>query len=776
MSEPLLNEPQQQAVAHLAGPLLVFAGAGSGKTRTITYRVANLLANGVPPYRILAVTFTNKAAQEMRERLERVAGHELTRDLWVGTFHSICARLLRRYHVEVGLEKNFAIYDDSDQKAVMSRILKELGESDREYPPKLVLARIHNKKQEGLLAEEVERDHTFDAKMVELYTRYQKALKAANAVDFEDLLLLVMRLAESKQNPAGEELRRSFDQVLVDEFQDTNAVQYRLVRAFSSRTRNLSVVGDDDQSIYRWRGADVRIIRGFRRDFPDALVVKLEQNYRSTGNIVRAALSVIEPATSREPKKLWTAEGSGSKIAVRAVGDERDEAAYVVRVIKSRLKSGIAANDIAVFYRVHAQSRVLEEAMRADNVPYQVIGGMRFFDRAEVKDIIAYLRLIDNPRSDADLLRIVNTPARGIGKRSLEVWTELASREGLSLYDSLPKLLTIAELGSLGKNKLRAFYDLIETLRNFAKGLSPHDLAARVLEDTGYRAFLVAQDNAEGDARLGNVEEFVGSIAEYEHDAQQAGETPSLTAYLERVTLVTATDAMKDVPKVSLMTVHAAKGLEFETVVLTGMEDGVFPYTRIDSGGPEDEDDERRLAYVALTRARKNLYIIHASQRSLFGQTRYLAPSPFLSDLPRDCTAEESSPGRFAQSPLSSASRERAHDEFDQRNDYDEAPAYGETRFTPPAAAPRPLTPPGRTQSTEPRTTVVDKTAFDDLAQEHAQRSFRVGQVVVHARFGKGRVERVESSGDSLAVVAKFPGFGSRKILAKFLVQSNQPA
>jgi DNA helicase-2/ATP-dependent DNA helicase PcrA len=419
---------------------------------------------------------------------------------------------------------------------------------------------------------------------------------------------------------------------------------------------------------------------------------------------------------------------------------------------------------------VHAQSRVLEEAMRADNVPYQVIGGMRFFDRAEVKDIIAYLRLVDNPRSDADLMRIVNTPARGIGKRSLEVWTELASRTNVSLYDSLPSVLTHPELGSLGKNKLRAFYDLIESLRTHAQTLSPHELASRVLEASGYRAFLVAQDNAEGDARLGNVEEFVGSIAEFEHDAQQAGDTPTLTAYLERVTLVTATDAMKDVPKVSLMTVHAAKGLEFETVVLTGMEDGVFPYTRIDSGGPEDEDDERRLAYVALTRARQHLFVIHAAQRSLFGQTRYLSKSPFLADIPRDCTSEESSPGRFAQSHLGSASRERSYDEFDQRTAYDEAPAVSEARTVPSMA--RPLSPPRALSAAEPRSTVVDKTAFDDLAQEHAHLTFRPGQVVIHGRFGKGRVERVESQGESLAVVAKFPGFGSRKILAKFLVQT----
>lgn len=777
MTEPLLNDPQRQAVEHLDGPLLVFAGAGSGKTRTITYRVANLLASGVPPYRILAVTFTNKAAQEMRERLEHVAGIGLVRDLWVGTFHATCARLLRRYHGEVGLERNFAIYDESDQKAVISRILKDLKESDREYPPKLVLSRIHGKKQEGLLPKDVVMDHSFDGTMVTLYERYQKALTAANAVDFEDLLLHVMRIAESRTNPAGEELRRSFDHVLVDEFQDTNAVQYRLVRALSARTRCLCVVGDDDQSIYRWRGADVRIIRGFRKDFPDALVVKLEQNYRSTGNIVRAALGVIEPTTSREPKKLWTAEDPGEKITIRAVGDERDEAAYVVSVVKSRLKSGLDARKIAVFYRVHAQSRVLEEAMRADNVPYQVIGGVRFFDRAEVKDIIAYLRLIDNPRSDADLMRIVNTPTRGIGKRSLEVWTETASREQTSLYDCLPSVLESKELGTQARSKLAAFQDLIESLRAAANTLAPHDLAVRVVEDSGYRNFLTAQDNAEGDARLGNVEEFVGSLAEYEHDAVQAGETPSLTAYLERVTLVTATDSMKDVPKVSLMTVHAAKGLEFDTVLLTGMEEGVFPYTRIDSGGPEDEDDERRLAYVALTRARKHLYTIHASQRSLFGQTRYLTKSPFLCDIPRDTTHEESHPGRFAAGKSSWGGRPSDEREFDQRESYEAqdrgrevAPSWKSPLPTSRPLPKRPGTDAAATASPPPGETFVDRNAFDDMTHDDSSLRFSPGQLVFHGRFGKGRVERVETGGEAVAVVAKFPGFGSRKILAKFLV------
>lgn len=770
MTEHSLNEPQQQAVAHLHGPLLVFAGAGSGKTRTITYRVANLLANGVAPYRILAVTFTNKAAKEMRDRLERVTGAELARDLWVGTFHSTCAKILRRFHIEVGLERNFAIYDESDQKAVMTRILRELELSDREYPPKLVLSRIHSRKQEGQLPKDVDPSRSFDTRMLDLYERYQRALMAANAVDFEDLLLHVMLLAEKRNSIAGEELRSMFDHVLVDEFQDTNAVQYRLVRALSARTRSLCVVGDDDQSIYRWRGADVRIIRGFRKDFPDALVVKLEQNYRSTANIVRAALAVIEPATSREPKRLWTESGLGAPIVVRAVVDERDEAAYVVRVVRSRLNAGVDASSIAIFYRVHAQSRVLEEAMRAEAVPYQVVGGMRFFDRAEVKDIIAYLRLIDNPRSDADLLRIVNTPARGIGKRTLDVWMELASRRGSSLYESITVLLKDEALGSSAKKKLQAFYDLVETWRDHLTALAPHELARRVVDESGYRAHLVEQDNAEGDARLGNVEEFLGSIEEYENDAEVAGETPSLLAYLERVSLVTATDAMKDVPKVSLMTVHAAKGLEFDSVILTGMEDGIFPYTRVDGGGPEDEDDERRLAYVALTRARQHLFISHATQRSIFGQTRYLDQSPFLFDLPEDCCDLQAIPARFSSSSPSRSSDwdmyaglgRKETDEYDQRNEY--APRGVDE-------PPRPARIPTRLGSApQVAESVVDRTAFNDLDYGESTPSFRAGQVVEHARFGRGRVERVEFGGNSPAVIAKFPGFGSRKILAKFLV------
>ncbi|HKO48628.1 MAG TPA: UvrD-helicase domain-containing protein, partial [Polyangiaceae bacterium] len=532
-----LNEPQRQAVTHGEGPLLVFAGAGSGKTRTIIYRIANLLASGVPPYRILAVTFTNKAAGEMKSRLSELAGPEVTRDLWVGTFHSVCAKLLRRYSEEVGLKRNFVIYDDSDQKAVLTRVVRELNLSDQEYPPKLMASLISKEKREGRGPSEVKGDAGFNDSLPDIYVRYQIALRLANAVDFDDLLYLMALIAENPNSAGGEELRSRFIHVLVDEFQDTNLIQYRLIRALSARRRNLCVVGDDDQSIYRWRGADVRLIRSFRRDFSDAVVIKLEQNYRSTGNIVKAALGVIEAADVREPKKLWTDQEPGEKVRVRLVKDEREEASFVVRTIKSEMARGVAADQMAVFYRVHAQSRTLEEAFRAANQPYKIVGGMKFFDRAEVKDLLSYLRLIDNPMSDTDLVRVINTPPRGIGNKTVEHLLDSASERSMSAYDAIDHVSRDQELGSAGRKKIAAFKSLLEGLREEAKLLSPHSLAGRVLEATGYRELLIKDDTAESDARLGNLEEMVGSIADYERELGSEEEA-TLSGYLERVSLV----------------------------------------------------------------------------------------------------------------------------------------------------------------------------------------------------------------------------------------------
>lgn len=745
---PELNDAQRTAVLHAKGPLIVFAGAGSGKTRVITYRIANLLAeHAVQPYRILAVTFTNKAAQEMRARLASLAGEGLTRDLWVGTFHSTCARLLRRYHGEVGLERDFVIYDDSDQKAVMNRVLRELGLSDRAYPPKLVLSRIMRQKREGLGPADVAIDRGFDEVTRDAYAGYQAALRRSNAVDFEDLILHVLRIAESRTSTAGEELRARFRHVLVDEFQDTNAVQYRLVRSLSTADRNLCVVGDDDQSIYSWRGADVRNILGFRQDFPDAEVVKLEQNYRSTRNIVAAALGIIKSAAGREPKNLWSASPPGDTVRVRRVADEREEAAHVVETVKTELMRGVPANDIAIFYRVHAQSRVLEEALRAENLPYQIVGGMKFFERAEVKNLLSYLRLVDNPQSDADFLRIVNVPARGIGDKTLEGLIQQASTHGTSLFGAIPGVLTGAFMKPAAKKKLHAFQTLLTDLRKEAKALSAHELASRVLEETGYREELRKDDTAESDARLENLEELVGSIAEYEEDAAEAGEAPTLSGYLERVALVSDVDAMKDAPSVTLMTVHSAKGLEFRTVLLTGMEEETFPYKGLDEGRSDELDEERRLAYVAVTRARERLFVLHASVRTLFGRTQYLAPSRFLADIPSDVVTREGAPSGFS-SRFSSGRPERFQD--------DGLLFGGVPRTQSPT---RPLSPGER---------VVDYDAFDDVAAEDAATAVRPGARVFHKRFGKGVVRSVED-GVPPVVVAHFPGFGARKVRADYL-------
>jgi DNA helicase-2/ATP-dependent DNA helicase PcrA len=769
----LLNEPQAEAASHVDGPLLVFAGAGSGKTRVITYRIANLVAvHRVPPYRVLAVTFTNKAAGEMKSRLETLIGPELARDLWVGTFHAICARLLRRHHDAVGLPRAFVIYDDGDQRAVMGRVVKELAVDDKRFPPRQLLGAIHKHKQEGVAPGDLPRANFYDDLIVRAYEAYERHLAAAGALDFDDLLLRVLRLAEDPDAAAGNDLRRRFGHVLVDEFQDVNQVQYRLVRALSREHGNLCVVGDDDQSIYKWRGADVRIVRGFRRDNPDAKVVKLEQNYRSTGNVVAGALGVIAPSRDREPKELWTANEKGSPIEIVAASSERDEAAFVAGRVRDLLAQDVSPDEIAVFYRVHAQSRVLEEVMRAERVPYVVYGGMRFFERAEIKDVLSYLRVIVNPKSDVDLARIVNVPSRKIGGATIDRLLAFASGRGTSAYDAIVPLCKSDELGTAAKKALARFHALIEELRLEVTGLlpvSPRALADRVLDLSGYRAWLKSDDSAEAEARLQNVDELVGSIAEYEIELEAAGETPTVEGYLERITLATAgDDATGDQPRVSLMTVHAAKGLEFRRVFITGMEEELFPFKSQDRER-DDDDEERRLAYVAITRAREQLVITHAQRRMIFGTTRYGVPSRFLADLPRgaidrDATVLASSgpaPSRYgsdrqgwstSSSSASTASRGGAW--------YDEAPSTWQR----PAArtAPEPPREPGE------RWVERDVEAGSIFGEQASSGTLAPGIRVGHASFGVGVVRAVDSGPDPTATV-RFSGWGDKRIKIRFL-------
>jgi DNA helicase-2/ATP-dependent DNA helicase PcrA len=747
MFDAELNEPQAAAVAHTKGPLLVFAGAGSGKTRVITYRIANLIAGSrVPPWRILAVTFTNKAAGEMRARLERLCGSDLARALWVGTFHATCAKLLRAHGAAVGVQPNFIIYDAADQRAVVARALKEHDLDERRYPPRAVLAHIHKHKQEGRGPDEAAAHAEIDSVALRLFRTYEQRLRAANAVDFEDLILLVARLLE--QTPEGPRIRRRFDHVLVDEFQDTNATQYRFLRGLVEDHGNLCVVGDDDQSIYRWRGADVRNIRGFHRDFPGATVVKLEQNYRSSKRIVAAALGVISRSSEREPKDLWTANGDGDAIDVVAARDERDEAAFVTDAIGRARDEGTELREIAVFYRIHAQSRVLEEALRAARLPYQIIGGAKFYERAEVKDALSYLRILVNDRSDVDLQRVVNVPARGIGQTTVDRLTAWATANDVTVFDAFARLDEIADLGAAAKKKLRGFRDLLAALRAASERLTPSELLEHVLTETGYIRALEMEDSAEADARVENLRELVGSMQDYGAEAEAAGEKPTLAGFLERVTLQSDVDTLEDGGRVVLMTVHGAKGLEFDRVLLTGMEEEMFPYKGVDPSQREELEEERRLAYVAITRARKHLVMTHTQIRQIFGKTRWNRPSRFLGELPSGVAERRVT--------TAMAGEMRAGRYVDRERE--------------PNAVVRPWTHPQASSvgAPDPGERYVDHDFFDDRTAEVTSMRLRRGARVSHDRFGEGEVLKVVSMGEP-AVVAFFPGWGEKKILARFL-------
>ena len=745
-----LNPPQADAVAHVDGPLIVFAGAGSGKTRVITYRIANLVArHQVPPHRILAVTFTNKAAGEMRERLADLLGEDLTHNLWLGTFHAICVRLLRRFHEEAGLSRNFVIYDDSDQKALMKRIMKDLALDDRRYAPAALLSRIHREKQEGRGPEEMSIDSYVDEIALRCFREYERRLESASACDFEDLLLKVLRLAEDRKTAVAEELANRFEYILVDEFQDTNMVQYRLVKAMSRLHGNLCVVGDDDQSIYRWRGADVRNIRNFTSDYPDARLIKLEQNYRSTKNIVSGALAIIRRASLRQPKELWSDNEQGQPIHIVHCSTERDEAGFVVSGLRQALAAGLNASELAIFYRTHAQSRVLEEALRSEDIPYQIVGGTRFFDRAEVKDILSYLRVLLNPQSDVDLLRIINKPPRKIGKKTIEELVKVTQEDRCTVHDATRRLLDLDRLGTAAKKSLVAFVKLIDQLQDQAKTASVHELTSQILDDTGYIAWLQRQDSTEADARIENLQELVGSMAEYEEDCAEAGTDPDLNDYLTRVALMSAVDTMEDTPRVPMMTIHAAKGLEFDAVWLTGMEERLFPLRGQEIGQEEELEEERRLAYVAITRARKQLFITHTNTRMLYGQMRYNQGSRFLSELPAEVTQ------RAATQQLQSVS---------QNNDWSSSATSRRSSHTSsrPTASPKPARKAGERYIERDAAMDLDDGCGDFDAQ------LRAGSRVSHKKFGVGVVTDIRQGPDPTLTV-KFPGWPPKQIKLSFL-------
>jgi len=628
-----LNEPQRAAVTHIRGPLLVLAGAGSGKTRVITYRIAHILDSGVHPSEILALTFTNKAAREMRERAETLVGSH-ARGLLIGTFHAICARLLRQYGSAIGLSSAFTIYDTGDQRTLVKRVLRDLSIPERLLGPKDVLSHLDRAKNAGITAARYEGDDFVSDLVAKVYPRYERALREADAVDFGNLLLRTLELLEEHRE-VRELLAKRFHHVLVDEFQDTNHVQYKLVRLLSGHHGNLCVVGDDDQSIYGWRGADVRNILDFERDHPRAEAVKLEQNYRSTQKILDAANAVISKLLGRKQKRLWTNLGAGEKIVLQSCSDERHEAQQLAETVhKLRVTSDLTFSDFAIFYRTHAQSRVIEEALRKVGIPHAVVGGVRFYDRAEIKDLLAYLRLAANSADDVSFLRIVNTPPRGIGKSTIQTVVDYASNAHVTLIEAAQRCARgeglTTPLKKAPRTKLNAFCELIADLAQNINTLPPSELAQVTLERSGYLERLAADDSVEAETRTENLTEVLSSLQDYERQAEE----PTLHGFLEQVALQSEADTYdEETGTVTLMTVHSAKGLEFPVVFLVGLEDGVFPHQR-SLNDPERMEEERRLAYVAITRARQRLFLSYAQRRQIYGQTDVNPPSIFLSDIP----------------------------------------------------------------------------------------------------------------------------------------------
>jgi DNA helicase-2/ATP-dependent DNA helicase PcrA len=756
----LLNPQQFQAAVTTEGPLLVFAGAGSGKTRVITYRTAHLVKGlGVAPWRVMCVTFTNKAAGEMRERLKGALGERAARDLWIATFHATGAKLLRRYHEHVGLSNSFSIFDDSDQRSVVNRVLEDLGLDDKRIAAKDVLSAIDRAKQDLRtpldLAEAAETEH--EARIAEVYANYEHKMRAANAVDFGDLLFKLAQLLE-QDDFVRTELQSRFEYVMVDEFQDTNAAQYSIVRRLVGPKKNVCVVGDDDQAIYRWRGADSRNIQFFTRDFPDAKVVKLEQNYRSTANILKAANAVIARLDRREKKQLFTNNGDGARLDVWGCRDEREEAQRIAEGVRQAIRQGVPKKEIAVFYRIHAQSRPIEEAMRAQNIAYTIVGGQRFFERAEVKDVLAYIRLAQNPNDDVSLMRVINTPTRGLGKTSLDRLVAHARVRSSTLWKLIASGDYPDDVGGAARNRFKEFWTIVIELRKAAQlsPRSPADLCVEVLERTGYKAMLLADKSIEAQGRWENLQELVGSMRDYEHEA----EDPTLSDYLERVTLdqgeVTEGEEKGSKDVISLMSVHSAKGLEFEHVFVSGMEDGMFPYKGINPGADPDEmDEERRLAYVAITRARKRLTMSYATFRQLFGQTKVQPVSRFLLELPDDVLTAPVRRPRLGGAPVSDRGYGSSGASSGFRGGFASAPK-------PTESGPRVVY-----DVEEPAPSYKESGARTGVRDDAA--GFQRGMRVKHAKFGLGRVELVEAGGE-VKLTVYFPAIGqSKRVLAEFV-------
>ncbi|MEH7306725.1 DNA helicase PcrA [Neobacillus drentensis] len=740
-----LNPEQQSAVKTTDGPLLLMAGAGSGKTRVLTHRIGYLIVEKrVNPYNILAITFTNKAAREMRERIGKMMGG-VAEEIWISTFHSMCVRILRRDIDRIGFNRNFTILDSTDQQSVVKTILKEKNIDPKKFDPRAILGAISSAKNELIDPEEYKKTGGgyFEDVVGNVYEEYQKRLRKNQALDFDDLIMMTIQLFKRIPDVL-EYYQRKFQYIHVDEYQDTNKAQYLLVKQLASRFKNLCVVGDSDQSIYRWRGADIANILSFEKDYPNATVILLEQNYRSTKRILLAANKVIENNMNRKAKNLWTENPEGNKLVYYRADSEQSEAQFVAGKIKEITRNNqYKLTDIAILYRTNAQSRVMEEVLLKSNIEYSIVGGTKFYDRKEIKDMLAYLRLISNPDDDISLRRIINVPKRGIGSSSVDKIANFADMHDLSLFQALESVELLGLSPKITK-AAREFRDLIGNYTNMQEYLSVTELVEEVLDKTGYREMLKAEKSLEAQSRLENLEELLSVTKSFE----DSSEDKSLVAFLTDLALVADIDALDEetqekVDSITLMTLHSAKGLEFPVVFLIGMEEGVFPHSRSLMEEVEMEE-ERRLAYVGITRAEQTLFLTNAQMRTLFGRTNMNPPSRFISEIPADLIEGVEPAEKKMNSPFGSTTSKS----FGSAR----ASTFGtpKTSFSTPASARKPVMRP------------VSAAAGDEIG-------WKVGDKAQHGKWGTGTVVSVKGQGEGTELDIAFPSpVGIKRLLAKF--------
>ncbi|MGM9986239.1 MAG: DNA helicase PcrA [Bacillaceae bacterium] len=721
-----LNPKQAEAVRTTEGPLLIMAGAGSGKTRVLTHRIAYLMAEkGVAPWNILAITFTNKAAREMKERVHKIVG-EKAEDIWISTFHSMCVRILRRDIERIGYDRNFSILDSGDQLTVVKNILKEKNVDPKKFEPRGILAGISTAKNELKTPKDLEKEAItpYEKLTSEVYTMYQERLRRNQSLDFDDLIMVTIQLF-TRVPEVLEFYQRKFQYIHVDEYQDTNRAQYMLVNMLAARFKNLCVVGDSDQSIYRWRGADISNILSFEKDYENSTTILLEQNYRSTQTILHAANAVIEKNINRKPKALWTENATGNKIGYYRASTEQEESQFIAGKINEFIRSGKKYSDIAILYRTNAQSRVIEEVMLKSNIPYKIVGGTKFYDRKEIKDILAYLRLIANPNDDLSFTRVVNVPKRGVGPTSIDKIVNYSIQQGIPLTATMNEIDFVGVTAKAAKTVV-GFYDMIQNWRRMSDYLSVTELVEEVLDKTNYMEALKAEQSLEAESRIENIEEFLSVTKNFEEQS----EDKSLVAFLTDLALVADIDKLDEEEQIAndeivLMTMHSAKGLEFPVVFIVGLEEGIFPHTRSLMEEAEMEE-ERRLAYVGITRAEEELFLTNAQMRTLFGRTQMNMESRFMNEIPEEY--------------------------LERLNGNKRQGAILPTRKTTTTAA--------------PRQSVVRPTVTTTGGEKI---SWAVGDKASHKKWGVGTVVSVrgEAEGMELDVAFKAP-IGIKRLLAKF--------